>query len=301
MRFGYVILHYKNIGETRKCIESLVNTADKSSVFLIVDNGSGDNSGEELKKEYAGLEQCRFLLLEENLGFSKGNNYGYDYMKKNYDVDFIVVANNDIVFYQKDFEKKISEIYVRTNFDVLGPDEYIPWNKEHQNPLFLKGITIDRLEKEIEEYKNYREHPEEFEKRLKVRGIKNRWCSRSALLRCVYSKLRGTENINYKKEYENIGLQGACLIVSKRFIDNEEKMFTPELFLYCEEIFLYYKCMDKGYKTVYCPEIGVRHEESASFKNANKNKLDRLRFMLEHHVIARERVLEYLREREQNR
>ena len=58
MRFGYIILHYKNIGETRKCIESLVNTADESSVFLIVDNGSGDNSGEELKNEYSNLKQC---------------------------------------------------------------------------------------------------------------------------------------------------------------------------------------------------------------------------------------------------
>ena len=48
----YVILHYKNIDDTIKCVESLKNTADYSSRYIIVDNGSGDGSGEKLRQLY---------------------------------------------------------------------------------------------------------------------------------------------------------------------------------------------------------------------------------------------------------
>ena len=39
------------------------------------------------------------------------------------------------------------------------------------------------------------------------------------------------------------------------------------------------------------PAIAIRHEEAASFRNANRNSGDRLRFMLHHHVAAREMLL----------
>ena len=294
MKFGYVILHYKNIIDTEKCIESILNTADPSSVVVVVDNGSNDGSGEMLKVKY---DQCHVLVSAENEGFSKGNNRGYKYLRENYDVDFIIVTNNDVVFYQQDFERNIEKIYARTGFDLLGPDVYIPNNNEHQNPIFLEGITIGELEKELSEYRYYKENPEKFEKRLKMHFIKNKLCSNVPPVRWLYSKVRGTDNIDYRKEYTNVGLQGSCLIVSSKYIEEEEKMFAPEPFLYCEEVLLYYKCIDKGYKIVYNPELGIRHEEAASFKNANKNSLDRLNFMLKHHVAARELLLEYLKNR----
>lgn len=46
---------------------------------------------------------------------------------------------------------------------------------------------------------------------------------------------------------------------------------------------------------VYDPSIAIRHEEAASFSNMKKDKLEKIRFMLEHHVKAREMLLEYLK------
>ncbi len=294
MKFGYVILHYKNINDTEKCIQSILNTADPSSIVVVVDNGSNDGSGEMLKSKY---NQCDVLISSENEGFSKGNNRGYKHLKDNYDIDFMIVTNNDVVFFQEDFEKNIEKIYNRTKFDVLGPDVYIPNNKEHQNPIFLEGITAEQLEKELAEYRYYKENPIKFQKRLKMHFLKNKLCSNVPPIRWLYSKIRGTDNIDYRKEYTNVGLQGSCLIVSSKYIGIEEKMFDPEPFLYCEEVLLYYKCIDKRYKIVYNPEIGIRHEEAASFKNANKNAIDRLDFMLKHHIMARELLLEFIKSR----
>lgn len=301
MTICYIILHYKNIDETIKCIESIQKTAGKSSKILVVDNGSGDGSGEKLQEIYKDNSSFSIILLKENMGFSKGNNEGYIFAKKEWNPDFMVVTNNDVVFYQKDFEKKIAIIYDRMKFDVLGPDIYIPNNKEHQSPLFQTGITVNELEKELEEYRFYQKNPEKFTRRLQIHFIKNRLCTKYPLFRNMYARLRKKDNIDFRKEYYDVGLQGSCLIVSKPYIDKEEKMFSPEPFLYCEEVFLYYKCKQKGYKIVYCPEIGIRHEEAASFKNVSNNTLERNKFMLTHHVAARELLLEYLKKFEKTK
>ncbi len=294
MMICYVILHYKNIDDTVKCIESLKKTTARDNVFIVVDNGSGDGSGEKLKEKYASMPQCEFLLLPTNLGFSKGNNAGYKLAKEKYDPDFMVVTNNDVVFYQEDFEEKIEQIFENTHFHVLGPDIYIPRHKDHQSPLFQRGITVEELEKELEEYKFYREHPDKFEKRLRVHVFKNMLCSKSRLINWAYGKVRGKDSLDYRKEYENVGLQGSCLIFSRPFIENEDKAFYPEPFLYEEEVLLFFRCKSKDYKMVYSPEIGIRHEEGASFNYGEKANIEKIKFMLEHHVKAREELLEYM-------
>ncbi len=294
MNYCYVILHYKNETDTRKCVDSLLEKASKDSRFIVVDNGSNDGSGQDLEKLYKDEPQCEVLILEENVGFSKGNNAGYKLAREKYNPDFIIVTNNDVVFWQDDFEQNIAQIYERTGFFVLGPDIYVPRHNDHQSPLFKNGITADELERELSEYRFYRDNPKKFNRRLAIHAFKNMLCSNVSLIRYVYTALRGKDNMDYKKEYEDVGLQGACLIFSKNFIQKEEKAFDPEPFLYEEEVFLFYRCKEKNYKMVYSPDIAIRHEEAASFTNANKNNMDRLNFMLNHHVIAREMLLEYL-------
>ena len=298
MSISYVILHYKNLNDTIKCIESLLRTTNNDSNLIVVDNGSGDGSGEKLKKKYQDMPQIKVLLLENNVGFSKGNNAGYIYVKKNYDSDFIVVTNNDVVFYQKNFEETIKKIYAQSQFYVLGPDVYIPRHKDHQNPLFKTPINKQQLINEIKEYKYYRKNPLKFEKRLKIHALNNRLCSKYKVINFLYSTLRGKDVLDYKKRYENVGLQGSCLIFSKKFIMKEDKAFEPEPFLYEEETFLFYRCQKKSYKMVYDPSIAIRHEEAASFTNANKDNIQRLKFMLNHHVKAREELLKYLEKEE---
>lgn len=291
----YVILHYKNIKDTIKCIKSLKETASKDSKFIIVDNGSGDDSGKELLNLYKEDIQCEILLLEKNVGFSKGNNAGYKFAKKKFNPDYIVITNNDVVFFQEDFEKKIIQIYKETHFDILGPDIYVPRHGDHQSPMFKNPICISQLKNELKEYQYYQENPIRFSRRLKIHAFKNMLCSKSKVINNLYSKIRGKDILDYRKRYIDVGLQGACLIVSKNFICNENKAFDPEPFLYEEEVFLFYRCKQKGYRMVYDPSIAIRHEEAASFSNMKKNKLEKLGFMLEHHVKAREMLLNYLK------
>ena len=133
----YVILHYKNMDDTIKCVESLNNTADCSSRYIIVDNGSGDGSGEKLELLYRDNAQCNVLILPENLGFSKGNNEGYQYAKQKFHPDYIVITNNDVVFFQKDFEKKIMQI-------INDLREIDGFNNNPLNEKYLLGYYEER-------------------------------------------------------------------------------------------------------------------------------------------------------------
>ena len=62
------------------------------------------------------------LINDENLGFAKGNNVAYQYSKLKYNPDFIVIMNNDVEIETNNFEEKVSEIYEREKFHLLGPD-----------------------------------------------------------------------------------------------------------------------------------------------------------------------------------
>lgn len=291
----YVILHYKNIDDTIKCVESLKSTADDSSRYIIVDNGSNDGSGEKLKRLYGNNIQCDVLLLPKNVGFSKGNNEGYRYAKKKFNPEYIVITNNDVVFFQGDFEKKVIQIYEETHFDILGPDIYVPRHRDHQSPMFKNAITVSELENELKEYQYYQKNPIKFSRRLKMHALKNMFCSKFRVINYLYCKMRGKDVLNYRKRHVDVGLQGACLIMAKGFIYNEDKAFDPEPFLYEEEVFLFYRCKKKGYRMVYDPSIVIRHEEAASFSNMKSNKLEKIRFMLEHHVKAREMLLKFIK------
>lgn len=296
--FCYVVLHYKNTSDTEKCIESLLHTTGEKSRIIIVDNGSNDKSGELLKEKYcAEGSRCEILVLDKNLGFSKGNNIGYLFAKEKYSPNFIVVTNNDVVFYQDFFETEVMELFKKNRFHVLGPDVYIPRHNDHQNPLFKTVITVDDLKREIVEYKKYQENPKRFVGRLQVHAIKNMVCTHSRIIRMLYSSIRGKDNLDYKKKCEDVGLQGSCLIFSKLFIVNEDKAFDPEPFLYEEEIFLFLRCREKKYKMVYSPSIAIRHEEGASFNSISKSKIENIRFMLSQHIAAREMLLTSLQEK----
>ena len=187
------------------------------------------------------------------------------------------------------------QIYKETHFDILGPDIYVPRHGDHQSPMFKKPISISQLENEIKEYQYYQENPIKFSRRLKLHAFKNMLCSKSKWINHLYSKLRGKDILDYRKRYIDVGLQGACLIMSRDFICNENKAFDPEPFLYEEEVLLFYRCKKKGYRMVYDPSIAIRHEEAASFSNMKKNKLEKISFMLDHHVKARKMLLDYLK------
>ena len=325
-KVGFIILHYNDIETTKKCIDSIQCLEQiQDSKILIVDNHSPNNSGAELKKQYAGIENIEILLLEDNYGYSRANNIGYAYLKKSENFDYIVVANNDIIFEQRNLisilEEKYREagfyvagpnvskkfiflfitsvisifesLYTAAGFSVAGTNVYSIYKKQHQNPLALRPRSLEETEAWIEENR---------------RCLKN--MKREYLLHCIWqkvnrtkiysiyrkrmdSKIQKTEDDKWKHSMENIVLSGSCLFFSERFIKNNEKLFEPETYFYHEEDILTTKCLKNGWKTLYIPDIAVQHLEGASTNTKNYDQ--KMKFRYTNFIKAAEIYAEYLK------
>ncbi|RQN02446.1 glycosyltransferase family 2 protein [Clostridium butyricum] len=295
----FLILHYKNIDETLKCMDSIMSIVSNYNCkwnIVVVDNGSNNGTGEKLQKQYCEYSNIKVIISKINEGFSKGNNKGYSYIRNYINSDYVVVTNNDVIFHQNDFVERIDKIYNEKKFFILGPDIFIRQNKEHQSPISINAIKIKDIENELSMYKFYLDKPRLYVGRRILQNIKNNIYSNSIIFRKFYNRIFNKINMNREQQYENVVIQGACIIVSKDYLEVEEKIFSPEPFLYCEELFLYFKCMKNKYRIIYDPSIQIWHEDSASIKYISKNMVDKAKFTLPNHVVAREMLLDYLKD-----
>ena len=293
VNFVFLILNYNNYSDTVECIVSIKKLNFMSYDIVVVDNGSTDDSLILLSKKYSN-EDIHIVNLPKNVGFSAGNNYGYKYIKAHFQCEFIIISNNDIIFEQKEFLAKIYNLYNRTDFYLCGPDIIVKDSREHQSPICYKLPTPEELQKEIQMYEYYAANPQKWVKRRKWQVRKNLICQRFKLIDYLYARKKHKDQINYNKFSEDCCLQGACLIVSKNFINLEEKIFYPETFLYCEELLLFKRCLDQKYKIVYSPEIYVIHNDSSTMKKVTANAYDKAVFTLNYHVESRKILLDVI-------
>lgn len=96
-RVAVVVLNYKGIDDTIKCIASLSEQTYKNFVIVAVENGSHDGSAEkfkDLEKKYS--DQLATLYNDKNLGFDGGVNTGIRWAMAN-NFDYVALFNNDAV------------------------------------------------------------------------------------------------------------------------------------------------------------------------------------------------------------
>ena len=141
----FVILHYMAVDETVVCVESILHNVEGEKRLILVDNASPNGSVKELEEKYGENPLVDVLETGENLGFARGNNFGYRYAVEKYAPSFVVVMNNDMEIRQKDFIKQLEKSYEEHRFAILGPDIYSTKKKYHQNPQTRKILTRKEL------------------------------------------------------------------------------------------------------------------------------------------------------------
>ena len=282
----FVILHYMALEETVVCVESILNNVEGEKRVIIVDNASPNGSVKDLRDRYGGNPLVDVLETGANLGFARGNNYGYRYAVKNYAPAFAVVMNNDMEIRQHDFIGRMEQSYEEHRFAIMGPDIYSTKKKYHQNPQTRKIMTRKDLERSVRVLKAKNAmrfvFPVKWFLMEKLREVK---------------KLRGTKEQSEPAQTQSGGryvdhvveeplLHGSCYIFSEDFIRRHpDGCFYDKTFMYMEAEILYYRSRRDGEKMIYDPGLRVDHHEDvatdATFKKQSQKSIFTVKCMLQ--------------------
>lgn len=273
--FGYVILHYQSIEITKKCVDKLLMFS-KNNPIIIVDNCSPNRSGKQLEKMYSKCINITVIINEENQGFAKGNNLGYQYIKRKYSLNYVVVMNNDIMIEDNDFAVIIEQFMEKNEVDVCGPD-MVTLKGNHQNPLQLKPYTSKYLQRRVRADK------------IKVLLLRTR------LFWKLYENYKKTNKIPIRTKQPTVFdciLHGSCIIYGPKYIKREQNAFLPITYMYNEEAILYDYLVHKGYKTGYCSDVTILHMEGVSTSERIENKKKKVMFRFKNNIKSIEAQLE---------
>ena len=245
MTTAFVILHHKTLDVSLSCLDNLLKVAPDSPI-VVVDNGSNDGSGEELRRRFADYKNVVIIINDQNLGFAKGNNVGYKYVKDNFDVNCVVVMNNDVIITQPNFAEIIASYMLENHLYVCGPDIITPEGR-HQNPLQREPFSTFRIIK---------------------------WmlmdCIRLIMLKLhlfekkILATYTSVSNSYQRQDIDLNGitdcvLHGSCMAYSSDYLSKEDFAFVPVTFLYAEEMILADYCKRKNYRTGVCPTATITH------------------------------------------
>ncbi|MDO4632665.1 MAG: glycosyltransferase [Eubacteriales bacterium] len=277
---SFVILHYGDLSVTEQCVRSILEMDQQENIRIVVMDNDVDRPETErqkLSEKYQGMERLQVLRVEENGGFSYANNLGYRYAREVQNAGFIIVANNDIEFPQKDFPQRLYESYEKQRAHVLGPDIIRQGTGEHQNPLDTRLRTKEETRRTIRSNRlGLRLYPVLFP----LLSFQMRRMERQQ------TTVRLAQSERYAKTQTQIIPFGACLIFTPAFIKQEKKAFAPETRFFYEEYLLARRCREKAYRIVYDPSMRVFHESGTATKRSYRNEYRRLRFVMERTVEA---------------
>jgi GT2 family glycosyltransferase len=139
-----IVLNYnslKKLGErVLYFIRSIAYTNYSNFEMIVVDNGSIDGSDKLIEDELGRIGRGRVVKVEKNLGFTRGNNLGFELGCRS--AKYVAFLNNDIEV-EPDWLDKI--------IDVLGADESIAAAQpailqlSNRNRVDSLGGMIDRF------------------------------------------------------------------------------------------------------------------------------------------------------------
>ena len=250
----FVILHYMALDETVQCVESILNNIEGEKKVIVVDNCSPNGTLADLRARYETVPDVDVIGTDSNLGFARGNNFGYQYAVSRYDPDFAVVMNNDMEITQRDFIAQMVKSYSEYGFAVMGPDIYSTKKKYHQNPQTRKMPTRKDLESSCRKL--------EIKNALRFM-IPLKWQIMELMHRQPAPEKRAENYVDHV--VEDPLLHGSCYIFSRDFMKKHpEECFFPGTFMYLEAEILCYQCRRDGEKMIYDPRLRVDHHEDVA-------------------------------------
>ncbi|MDC2816368.1 glycosyltransferase [Leuconostoc suionicum] len=283
--FVFVILHYQSFDETAAETMHIINDLSGKNRVVIVDNASPNGSGKKLEELFLNNKNVDVILSNNNTGYAKGNNLGIRYALEKYSPDFIILANNDIEFKQNNFSELLQESFQKKNFDILGPDIFVPETGIHQNPKQSNSYTIEQVQKINNNSRRLlNQNNLLFSFRANLKRV-------SRLRKFVIQKRKAT-SIKTDTIQLNVVLHGSLLVFSKQFFDKMMTPFDEKTFFYFETEILDRKMKELNMIAKYDPSMLVYHHQNTSTRQSFKNAKAQQEFQLINMIKSTQRFID---------
>jgi len=252
MNIGIIILNYLAYEATMNCINCFEkqNRDNVNIEIVVVDNASTNKSYQILKERYMNDSLVHVYELKENVGFAKGNNYGYRKLLDLMEPDFVIISNDDIIIEQDGIFSWIDKCYKSFEFAVLGPKIYSVNGKFYQSPVEVLNRSILKCTYMLWSIKIRRKALE-----IKRTVLRN---SKKEQLFTIW------KNEYCNDFHDDMTLHGSFQIFSNRYFENYHEPYDPRTFLYMEEDLLRLRCDKKKLRMCYVPDFCVNHLQAMS-------------------------------------
>ena len=251
MKIGIVLLNYINYSDTIECINSLLKQKYKEIYICVVDNCSNNDSINKIKSHIQNSKNLYFIQNENNLGFSKGNNVGITFLRKEKKCDYVFVLNTDTIISDDEFFNKfIKQINNLDKYIAVINPMCIDVDNNFVYSSFKCSSSIDSYMKKMK--KNYFLYFFKLLFNLK-RNRKNM---------IDIQTLKKLDDCNYV-------IQGCSYFLTPTFFNYYDGLF-PDTFLYGEELALTLYLYSKNLKTKCFYDMVLMHKEGgSSIQNGN--------------------------------
>ncbi|XOF34053.1 MAG: glycosyltransferase family 2 protein [Candidatus Electrothrix sp. YB6] len=228
-----IIVTHNSQAVLPRCMDALAGQTIRPDTVVLVDSGSSDTSYLESYRERNDMNII--VQPEENIGFSRANNIGYQAVCPDYqDADFILFLNPDAFPEPDSIEQALAFFTDSRNTDIgCISGRLLGFDSRTGQPTGLLDST----------------------------GVFRKWYGR------WYDRGQGEADIGQHMVQEEVpAVCGAFLFCRIIMLDqialqqsSGPAVFDPDFFLYKEDIELCLRIRKAGWRITYLPEIRVYH------------------------------------------
>jgi len=233
-KISIVIVNWNGHADTAACLASLEKLDKRRAEVetIVVDNGSTNDSVARLSKAFPTVT---ILRLDENLGFTGGNNVGIRYaIKRN--ADYVWLLNNDTVVDPKALS--LVDAFKEAGVGIAGSKIYFAPGREYHKDRYQKN---------------------ERGRVFWFAGGNIDWAN-------VYASHRGVDEIDqgqYDRIEETMFVTGCSMMVSRTVID-KIGLLDDKFYLYLEDLDFCLRASAVGFRLLYYPRSIVWHVNAGS-------------------------------------
>jgi GT2 family glycosyltransferase len=144
-KIGLVTVLYKSDNVLEDFFQSVSNQTFSNFILICIDNSPTahtKNLIQSFTEKYNLKDRVIHLVNIENVGVAKGNNQGIEIAFAN-ECDFIILLNNDIIFYQQHLFEELINTAINKNESIIIPKIF--FSEEQSNVIWMAGGNLDKL------------------------------------------------------------------------------------------------------------------------------------------------------------